>query len=113
MEQFIQVDICQSEKDGDLQSKLQAIKTADEEDFGHSQIGQVNGFYINTLLQHSFCLQFVKDKNMAMEDHGVPAHEQHGADPGLVEPLHGSGVHCHLHCLHGGGPPRLEGTSYW
>ena len=36
-----EVDICQSEKDGDLQSKLQAIKTAEEEDFGHSQIGQV------------------------------------------------------------------------
>ena len=37
-----QVDICQSEKDGDLQAKLQAIKTAEEEDFGQSQIGQVS-----------------------------------------------------------------------
>ena len=36
------MDICQSEKDGDLQAKLQAIKTAEEEDFGHSYIGQVS-----------------------------------------------------------------------
>ena len=41
------VDICQSEKDGDLQSKLQAIKTAEEEDFGHSQIGQVFVKYLS------------------------------------------------------------------
>ena len=39
---FYQVDICQSEKDGDLQAKLEAIKTAEEEDFGHSQLGQVD-----------------------------------------------------------------------
>ena len=43
------VDICQSEKDGDLQSKLQAIKTAEEEDFGHSQIGQVFIKYLSIL----------------------------------------------------------------
>ena len=50
--QLNQVDICQSEKDGDLQSKLQAIKTAEEEDFGHSQIGQV----MENIISHSLII---------------------------------------------------------
>ena len=43
------VSIAQSEKDGDLQQKLAAIKTAEEEDFGQSRVGQVRGWLWRTL----------------------------------------------------------------
>ena len=92
--QLNQVDICQSEKDGDLQSKLQAIKTAEEEDFGHSQIGQV-------MANNITFINISPDEVLAVADSGVPAHQQHSADPGLAEPLHGAGLHSHLHRVHG------------
>ena len=46
---FPEVDVCQSEKDGDLQAKLKAMETAAEEDFGHSQSGQLRSWLWNTM----------------------------------------------------------------
>ena len=66
------VDICQSEKDGDLQSKLQAIKTAEEEDFGHSQIGQV---YDQSISPDINMKHIPLDEVMAVEDSGVSSHQ--------------------------------------
>ena len=44
-----QVSIAQSEKDGDLQAKLAAIKTSEEEDFGQSGVGPLRGWLWRTL----------------------------------------------------------------
>ena len=43
------MSIAQSEKDGDLQQKLAAIKTAEEEDFGQSRVGQIRSWLWSTL----------------------------------------------------------------
>ena len=46
---FPEVDVCQSEKDGDLQAKLKARATAAEEDFGYSKSGQLRGLLWNLM----------------------------------------------------------------
>ena len=43
------MSIAQSEKDGDLQAKLAAIKTSEEEDFGQTVVGEVRGWLWSTL----------------------------------------------------------------
>ena len=54
----------------------------------------------------SLILYAISDEVLAVEDSGVSAHEQHGPDPGLAQPLHGADLHGDLHRVHGRGPPR-------
>ena len=46
---FPEVDICQSEKDGDIDSKKRALEQAEEEDFGNSKVGQWRSWMWNTI----------------------------------------------------------------
>ena len=46
---FPEVDICQSEKDGDLDAKKKAMEQAEEEDFGNSKTGLWRTWLWNTI----------------------------------------------------------------
>ena len=46
---YPQIDVCQSEKDGDIAAKKMEMELADEEDFGNSCIGQWRSWLWNTL----------------------------------------------------------------
>ena len=46
---FPQLDVCQSEKDGDLDAKKRALQQAEEEDFGNDNLGQWRTWLWNTI----------------------------------------------------------------
>ena len=46
---FPALDVCQSEKDGDLDAKKQAMEQAEEEDFGSSKFGKWRSWMWNTI----------------------------------------------------------------
>ena len=46
---FPQLDVCQSEKDGDLDAKKRALQQAEEEDFGNDNLGQWRTWMWNTI----------------------------------------------------------------
>ena len=46
---YPQIDVCQSEKDGDIASKKKELELAEEEDFGQSNLGQFRSWLWNTM----------------------------------------------------------------
>ena len=46
---YPQIDVCQSEKDGDIATKQKELELAEEEDFGQSCTGQTRSYLWNTL----------------------------------------------------------------
>lgn len=46
---YPQIDVCQTEKDGDIAAKKKELELATEEDFGNSRIGQARSWLWNTL----------------------------------------------------------------
>ena len=46
---FPELDVCQSEKDGDLDAKKRAMEQAEEEDFGNSKAGKWRSWLWNTI----------------------------------------------------------------
>ena len=46
---YPKIEICQSEKEGDIATKRKEIELAEEEDFGMSDLGQLRSFIWNTM----------------------------------------------------------------
>ena len=46
---FPELDVCQSEKDGDLDAKKRALEQAEEEDFGSTKFGKWRSWMWNTI----------------------------------------------------------------
>ena len=46
---FPELDVCQSEKDGDLDAKKRAMEQAEEEDFGNTKCGQWRAWVWSTI----------------------------------------------------------------
>ena len=46
---FPALDVCQSEKDGDLDAKKRSMEQAEEEDFGNSKFGKWRSWMWNTI----------------------------------------------------------------
>ena len=94
---FPELDVCQSEKDGDLDAKKRAVEQAEEEDFGNTQCAQWRAWVWSTIGN----IKFLKLK-MAnqLHEYRVPLDLQACAVPGPVLSLHGDPVHDHLHHFH-------------
>ena len=46
---FPELDVCQSEKDGDMDAKKKAMEQAEEEDFGSTKFGKWRSWMWNTI----------------------------------------------------------------
>ena len=46
---FPELEVCQSEKDGDLDAKKRAMEQAEEEDFGNTKFGQWRAWVWSTI----------------------------------------------------------------
>ena len=56
---FPELEVCQSEKDGDLDAKKRAMEQAEEEDFGNTKCGQWRAWVWSTIgRQYSSFIRF-------------------------------------------------------
>ena len=55
---YPKIEVCQSERDGEIATKRQEIELAEEEDFGNSDWGQLRSYLWNTMVRY-FILTYV------------------------------------------------------